>query len=143
VSAPSSDGAGRERLWLAEDAQLAALVGFTLAAIGVVLANTDVSAGENGGVGPMVFGLVLSGVVALAVGALVVSRVHRPGRAGAVVAALGLLTVVAFWSGLPFVLGAHAVALGRRTHGRLAVAVQLLGALAVVAAAVVSVVDRL
>jgi hypothetical protein len=50
--------------------------------------------------------------------------------------------VVAFWSGLPFVLGSLAVALGRRATGRLATAAQAVGLIAVLAAAAVTVVDR-
>lgn len=133
----------RPALRLAEDARISALIGFTLAAIGVVLANTDVQPGQNGGVGPMVLGLVLSGAVALAVGVLVFSRARRAERAGLVVGVLGVLTVVAFWSGLPFVLGAHAVALGRRARGRLATSALLLGVLAVAGATVASVIDRI
>lgn len=129
-------------LRLPEDARIAALVGFTLGTIAVVLGNTDVQAGQNGGVGPMVVGIVLSAVAALGVGILVFSRARRFERPAIVLAVLGLLTVVAFWSGLPFVLGSHAVALARRSSGRLAVSAQLLGALAVVAAMAASVVDR-
>ncbi|HEX2893401.1 MAG TPA: hypothetical protein VHO29_05300 [Marmoricola sp.] len=129
-------------LRLPEDARIAALVGFTLGAIGVVLANTDVRAGQNGGVGPMIIGIVLSAAAALAIGILVFSRARHFERPAIVLAVLALLTVVAFWSGLPFVLGAHAVTLARRGSGRLAVSAQLLGALAVVAAVVASVVDR-
>jgi ABC-type transport system involved in multi-copper enzyme maturation permease subunit len=132
----------RPGLRLAEDARISVLVGFTLAAIAVVLANTDVPRGQNGGVGPLVVGIVLSGVVALAVGILVFSRARRPGRAGLVVGILGVLTVVAFWSGLPFVLGAHAVALARRARGGLATTGLLLGGLAVIAAGAATVIDR-
>jgi drug/metabolite transporter (DMT)-like permease len=142
----SAAGAAREAvdrpLRLAEDARISALAGFTLAVIGVVLANTDVKPGQNGGVGPMVVGIVLSGVVALAVGVVVFSRARRPERAGLVVAILAVLTVVAFWSGLPFVLGAHAVALARRARGGLATTALVLGGLAVVAAGVASMLDR-
>jgi hypothetical protein len=142
VTAPTTEAEGR-RLRLADDARISALVGFTLAAIGVVLANTDVPAGQNGGTGPMALGLVLSGVVALAIGILVFSRTRRPDRAALVLGVLGVLTVVAFWSGLPFVVGAHAVALGRRARGRLATMAMVLGGLAVVGATVASVLDRI
>lgn len=127
---------------LAEDARIAALIGFTLAAIAVVLANTGVPQGQNGGPGPLAGGIVISGGAALLLAIVVFSRTRRPGRAGLVMGSVGLVTVVAFWSGLPFVLGSLAVALGRRATGRLATAAQAVGLIAVLAAAAVTVVDR-
>ncbi len=66
-------------------------------------------------------------------------RTNRPAKAGLVVSILGLLTVVAFWSGLPVILGGAGVALGlagreraaEAGRRRLAVAAIIVGALAV------------
>ncbi len=66
-------------------------------------------------------------------------RTNRPAKAGLVASILGLLTVVAFWSGLPVILGGAGVALGlagreraaEAGRRRLAVAAIIVGALAV------------
>ena len=68
-----------------------------------------------------------------------VRRSNRPAKAGLVASVLGLLTVVAFWSGLPIVLGGAGVAMGiagqeRAAEGgsNLARAAVLVGIVAVV-----------
>ncbi len=66
-------------------------------------------------------------------------RTNRPAKAGLVSSILGLLTVVAFWSGLPIILGGAGVALGmagqeraaEAGRRRLAMAAIIVGALAV------------
>ena len=85
----------------------------TVAATFVVLAVANfVSEGENGGTGPF----IVTSIVAVAAAALLFGwyapRADRPARAGIVAAILGLLTLPAFWSGLPIVLGGAATALG-------------------------------
>ena len=120
------------------------IAGWLLAAVIMVLINIDVPEGENGGTGPMIFTIILAAVVAAALFLLVVPRAANPGRAGLIVGVLALLTVLIFWSGLCFVLGAAAFALGRRagasTEGR---AAQALGVLAIVAGIVVVLMDQL
>ncbi len=62
------------------------------------------------------------------------SRSNRPAVAGLVCSILGLLLLVAFWSGLPIVLGTAGVLLGRmgRTTGRgLALAAVIVGVAAI------------
>ncbi len=66
-------------------------------------------------------------------------RTNRPAKAGLVTSFLGLLTIVAFWSGLPVILGGAGVALGmagqeraaEAGRRRLALAAIIVGALAV------------
>ncbi len=66
-------------------------------------------------------------------------RTNRPAKAGLVTSLLGLLTIVAFWSGLPVILGGAGVALGmagqeraaEAGRRRLALAAIIVGALAV------------
>jgi hypothetical protein len=117
--------------------QLTAAAGFTLAAVAVILANTGLRPGERGGTGPMIFGIALSGCVALALG-LLLSRTTRPAGVGLVLGVLAVLTVVAYWSGLPYVLGPAAALLGWRAapSGKAAIAARVLGVLGTVAAVV-------
>ena len=131
------------RLGLAEDARIAALIGFTLAAIAVVLANTNLAPGDNGGPGPLTAGIVISGLTALTVAIIVFSKTRHPQRSGLVLGALGMVTVLAFWSGLPFVLGSLGIALARRGNGRLGSVAQVVGALAVLGGVAAVVLDRL
>ena len=63
------------------------------------------------------------------------ARSNRPAVAGLVCSILGLLLVVAFWSGLPIVLGTAGALLGRtkRTTGRgLTLAAVIIGVAAIV-----------
>jgi hypothetical protein len=71
--------------------------------------------GDNGGAGPFAVGAV----VAIAVGALLFARVvpraiegDRPARTALILAALSVLTLLVFWSGLPQVLAPAAIVLG-------------------------------
>jgi hypothetical protein len=74
------------------------------------------------------------------------SRSNRPAVAGLVCSILGVLLVVAFWSGLPIVLGTAGALLGRmeRTTGRgLALAAVIVGVAAVVLDLIGFLADRL
>lgn len=74
------------------------------------------------------------------------ARSNRPAVAGFVCSILGLLLVVAFWSGLPIVLGTAGALLGRmeRSTGRgLALAAVIVGVAAVVLNLVGLLADRL
>jgi uncharacterized cupredoxin-like copper-binding protein len=82
-----------------------------------MIAAASVSGGFEAG--DLVGGLVLAGIalgVTAAVFGLAVRRALRPGgrpsTSGALLGALGVVTIVAFWSGLPVVLGAAAILLG-------------------------------
>jgi hypothetical protein len=83
-------------------------------AIGAIAVANFVAEGENGGAGPF----AVSAIVALIVAALVFGRVIPRAKDGAtartalVLAALSVLLLVAFWSGLPQILAPAAIVLG-------------------------------
>jgi len=76
-------------------------------------------------------------------------RAARPAQVGITMSVLGLLSVVAFWSGLPIILGAGGTMLGqvgrKRTagQGRLSTAAVVIGLLAIVLCLLVLPLDRL
>jgi hypothetical protein len=113
-------------------------IGIGFAATGlaaVALAVANFGGGENGGAGPYAFTLVLCLAVAVALFGWAIPRIERPARAGAITGVLGALSVAAFWSGLPFVLGPAAIVLGlhgrrRETNRAAATVAVVLGALA-------------
>lgn len=86
--------------------------------------------------GAIVFGLV----VPWAKGSSSKRAEGRPSRAGLTMSILGFLSIVAFWSGLPIILGAGGAALGQigreqaATSGRggLAIAALIIGTVAAV-----------
>ena len=73
-----------------------------------------------------------------------IPRIERPARAGLVVGVIGVLSLAAFWSGLPYVLGPAAIVLGllgrareeSRTPGTVAVVLGVLTTIAGIAAVV-------
>lgn len=87
----------------------------TAVAIAALAAANFVGEGENGGVGPFAVTSVIAILAAVVLFGRVVPRaVERPdaARIALGLAALALLTGVAFWSGLPQVLGPAAIVLG-------------------------------
>jgi hypothetical protein len=88
-----------------------------------------------------------SETTALALFGWVVPHTDRPARAGLIVGLLAILSLAAFWSGLPYVLGPGAIVLGllgrarpqSRTQGTIAI---VLGALATIAALAAIVLDQ-
>ena len=125
------------------------LLAVALAAAALAVANfVSTEPGENGGAGAYAVTLALSLVVAAAVFGWAIPRTERPGHVGLAVGAIGLLSVAAFWSGLPYVLGPAAIVLGllgrsrpgQRTPASVAVA---LGALTTTAAIAAVVIDQL
>jgi hypothetical protein len=93
----------------------------TLTAVALAAANFA-GDGGNGGVGPYAITLVASLAVAVVLFGWAIPRIDRPARAGLIVGILGVLSIAAFWSGLPYVLGPAAIVLGllgrARTEGR-------------------------
>lgn len=85
-------------------------------AIALAIANFA-GDGENGGAPEYAITLGGSIIAAAALFGWFIPRAVRPGRAGLVVGLLGVLSLAAFWSGLPFVLGPAALALGVRGGG--------------------------
>jgi hypothetical protein len=74
--------------------------------------------GDNGGVGPYAVTLVISLAVAAALFGWAIPRLEHPGRAGVIAGAVGLLSLAAYWSGLPYVLGPAAITLGLLSRSR-------------------------
>jgi hypothetical protein len=113
-------------------------IGLAAAALtAVALAVANFGGGENGGAGPYAFTLVVSLVVAVALFGWAIPRIERPARAGVITGMLGTLSVAAFWSGLPYVLGPAAIVLGllgrrREASQATATVAVVLGALATV-----------
>ena len=84
-----------------------------LTAVALAAANFSGDAGDNGGGPEYVITLAVSLLVAIGLFGWVIPRTARPARTGLVVGVLALLSVAAFWTGLPYVLGPAAVVLGQ------------------------------
>jgi hypothetical protein len=81
-------------------------------------------------------------VVAALIYFLLLPRVNSA-TAGIAVGIVAVVTVVAYWSGLPFVLGATAFVLGRRAAPSTpAIIAQVLGVVAVVAGIAALIADK-
>lgn len=132
------------------DSTLAKVAG--LAALGATLpAAVTTLVGGDQGVGGLVFIVALIVLVTLAVFVLAVPSamtLEEPGPSVVALAlsGLGLFTVLLFWSGLPAVLGAAGIVLGRtQLHvpedRRLALAATRLGAAAIALYVLLSIAD--
>jgi hypothetical protein len=93
------------------DIMLGGLGAAILAAVALAVANFGGSGG-NGGAPEYAVTLACSLAVAAALFGWVIPRSERPARAGLIAGLLGALALPVFWTGLPFVLGPAAVALG-------------------------------
>jgi len=82
-----------------------------LSAIALAAANF-VGTGDNGGGAEYAVTLGGSLLLALALFGWVIPRTDRPARTGLIVGLLAMLSLAAFWSGLPYVLGLAAIVLG-------------------------------
>lgn len=111
----------------------------------LAVANTGLEPGEEGGLGPFIASSLIGIGVAAAFLLGVAGRVRDPGSRGSWSLGLGvaaLVSVLAFWSGLPFGLGMSAVGFGLWSRaasangGGAAVAGTALGGLAVVLAVI-------
>ena len=76
-----------------------------------------------------------------------IPRTERPARTGVIVGLLAVLSLAAFWSGLPYVLGPAAIVLGLKGRGRIerrtvATVAIALGSLATVAGLAAVVLDQ-
>lgn len=121
----------------------AALTAIALAAANFLGTETN----ENGG--GIEYAVTLGGsiVLALVLFGWLIPRTERPGRAGLVTSLIGVLSLAAFWSGAPYVLGPAAVVLGlvarsRESERGQGTAAVVLGALVTVAAIAAVVVDQ-
>lgn len=126
-----------------QDVLGAGVAAAVLTAIALAVANF-IGAGGNGGPAEYAGTLVLSLVVLVALFGWVIPRTEHPARAGVIVGLLAALSVAAFWSGLPYVLGPAAIVLGvqgralagNRTTSAIALALGVLASLGGIAAVV-------
>jgi hypothetical protein len=94
-----------------------------LALAALAVANFVGGEDENGGGGPFVVTALLAVALVAALFWWYIPRAERPGVAGVAIGALAVASLIAFWSGLPFVLGPAAALLGvlaRRRDARAA-----------------------
>jgi hypothetical protein len=124
------------------------IVGFGIAA--AILAAAALAAanftgtGENGGGAAYAITLAISLLVAVGLFGWVIPRTTRPAKVGLVVGVIALLSIAAYWTGLPYVLGPAAIVLGRlgrdrsetRTPGTIAVVLGLLATAGAIAAVI-------
>jgi CDP-diglyceride synthetase len=130
VEAATAAEAPEQRPTLFEAAAIAVAISTVLNAFGVF--TEDAIHWLN-----LFVGFLIAAAAALIVFGWFVRRSSRPGArawpAAIVFAVLALITVPAFWSGLPPVFGVAAIYLGRRSRSRGGIAAIALGALALVA----------
>jgi hypothetical protein len=117
-----------------------------LTAVALAAANF-VGTSDNGG--GVEYAVTLGGslLLGLALFGWVIPRTDRPARAGLIVGLLAILSLAAFWSGLPYVLGPAAIVLGllgragpqSQEQGTTAI---VLGTLATIAALAAIVLDQ-
>src|SRR5688572_10847923 len=86
-----------------QDERLAATLALLITAGGLALANFAGN-GDNGGAGIYAASLAVNALIAAALFGRVLPGAD-PARASWILAALALVTCIAFWSGLPFVFG--------------------------------------
>ena len=119
-----------------------------LAALGVVVGgliilfgNADVKKGENGGLRPAIVTAVIVVVLTAALWGLLLPRVRNHGRTAMILGIVGVVSIVAFWSGVTPVLAAAAVAAAPLDdeHGRGVRVAQGLAAAAALLALIVSI----
>ncbi len=88
---------------------------FAAAAVVIVLGNTSLQEGENGGTVSLIVSLIVCATAAGLLYGWIVPGTARPARTGLIVGIVTLITVVVFWSGLPIVVGSAAVVVTRRS----------------------------
>jgi hypothetical protein len=116
-----------------------------LTAVALSAANFAGDSGDNGGAPEYAVTLAVSLLVAIGLFGWAIPRTSRPAMTGLVVGVIALLSVAAYWTGLPYVLGPAAVVLGQLGRARsetrmpatIAVALGLLATAGGIAAVVV------
>ena len=118
-----------------------AAVGVVVGGLIILFGNADVKKGENGGLGPAIVTAAIVVVLAAVLWGFVLPRVQNHGRAAIILGIVGVVSIVAFWSGVTPVLAAAAVAAAplNERHGRGVRIAQGLAAVAAVLALVVTV----
>lgn len=85
-------------------------IGLVVAGLIIFAGNYDVRKNENGGTGPAIVTAVICVVLAAVLFGYVVPRVRNANRTALILAAIGVVSIVAFWSGIPPVLTAASLA---------------------------------
>ena len=102
-------------------------------AVVIILGNTNLKPGENGSTGWLFANLAIFLVLAYPLYGMLIPGSTNPARTGLIFGILAIISLGAFWSAMPILLGPVAVALGRRagdvTQGKVAL---WLGAIATV-----------
>jgi|tagenome__1003787_1003787.scaffolds.fasta_scaffold20958197_2 hypothetical protein len=98
-----------------------AFAGLVGAAIIIVLGNTNLSPGENGGLAPALVTAAICLVLTAVLFFVVLPR-YNGTTTQIVLAVLSVLSLVGFWSGAPAVFGAATAAAARRPSGSIGVA---------------------
>lgn len=132
--------------------QRAGLGAFVIATAVLVVINLNVAPGQNGGTSEMLGSIAICAVVAAAVFRWAIPRAVEAGAEASARRALGfsvagLLTVLFFWTGLPYVLAAAGATLGalsrERGAGGVATAAVAVGLLAAAAGIGIAIMDQL
>jgi hypothetical protein len=89
-----------------------------LALAALAVANFVGAEDENGGGGPFAVTALFAVALVAALFWWYIPRAERPGVAGVAVGVLAVVSLLAFWSGLPFVLGPAATLLGTLARNR-------------------------
>ena len=114
------------------DERATGAVALVLALAGVAYANFG-AGGDNGGAGPF----AVTAVVLVLVAALVYGRVlpdtASPAKVATWCAAIAVVTLLVFWTGLPMLLGVAAVAAGARSGSTGGTVAAVVGGLATIA----------
>ena len=118
-----------------QDERLTGVLALVLA-IGAMAYANFAAGGDNGGAGPFAVTTVVCAIVAALVFGRVVPSVSGSAAPAIWLAVLAVLTVLAFWSGLPIVLGIAALAAGARSGSGAGTAAGVVGVLAAAAATV-------
>jgi hypothetical protein len=119
-----------------QDERLAGALAILLAVAALLPANFAGN-GDNGGAGPYAVSVAVCVVLAVLLFGGVLPSAENPGRAAWILAALGVVSLAVFWSGLPFVLGMGAIYAATRAGtappaviGALAIAAGVVGCIA-------------
>ena len=109
------------------------LAALAASAVVIVLGNTNLDPGENGSTSWLFINIGIFLALVFPLYGILVPRSTNPARTGLIFGILAVISLGAFWSAMPILLGPVAIALGRRagdaTQGKVAVG---LGALATV-----------
>ena len=114
------------------DERVMGAAALVLALAGAASANFG-AGGENGGAGPFAITAVALVLIAALVFGRVLPATASPAKVAIWCAALAVVTLVAFWSGLPMLLGVAAIAAGMRSETTAGTVAAIVGALAAVA----------